>query len=138
MSLCNTLPGTDHTGSCQTLNYQEKQRGTVQSQLNTVAPAPSDRAEPVKPRTTSPLHVSSLLFPIGKQITLKRKCPRNYLYWHDNAYVPHLHTGSLGVKFNSKSLSFTARQVFHSFKFHSKTWNNTLKGCLVFLNCGKM
>lgn len=67
-----------------------------------------------------------------------RNCPRNYLYWHDDAYVSHLHTGSLGVKFNREILSFTARQVFDLFKFHSKTWNNTLKGYFVFVNWAKV
>lgn len=65
---------------------------------------------------------------------LMRKCPCSDLYWHDNADVSHPHTGSLGVKCDGKSLCFTTRQVFHSFKFHSKTCSNTLKGYFAFGN----
>lgn len=78
-----------------------------------------------------------LLFQIGKHRRILLKCSHNYLYWHDNAYVSHLHAGSLGVKFNGEGLSFTTRQVFHSLKFHSKTWNNALKGYSVLVYRGK-
>lgn len=63
----DALPDTYHRGYCQTGGYQEKLWGTAQSRPSTVAPAPSDRAEPVRPRATWHLHILSLVFWIGKR-----------------------------------------------------------------------
>lgn len=61
MRLRDISPGTDCMGSCQNLNCREWQWGMVQSQLNTAAPAPSDRAEPAGRRTMPRLHVLGLI-----------------------------------------------------------------------------
>ena len=45
-----------------------------------------------------------------------------YLYWHENTYVSHLQVGASRLQFDCKCLCLATRQVFHSFKFCTETF----------------